>query len=228
MRERVAHVLVPAPHHVGPDGPEWAWHGVFGDTVRLIGVPAADDAPATVALYIRENFAALSEAIGYVSPAAAREVAGAAVAAAETAEGRGHPMARAPERGRHAVNNPGSAVHPTKNEPAEPGLPEQSADHSQGRTPMVRTTRRALATAARRLARREPSGRVSYTPRELNELIGGVAAREVAGRLRERAGWHREAAAVVGTDHPDVAAWHRDEATALDELATRELRGQEG
>lgn len=93
---------------------------------------------------------------------------------------------------------------------------------------MVRTTRRALATAARRLARREPSGRVSYTPRELNQLIGGVAAREVAGRLRERAGWHREAAAVVGTDHPDVAAWHRDEATALDELAARELPGQEG
>lgn len=89
---------------------------------------------------------------------------------------------------------------------------------------MVRTTVRALVRAARRLTRRHSGERVTYSPRELNRLIDGVASREVAGRLRERAEWHREAARVIRTAHPDVAGWHRDEANALDELAARELR----
>jgi len=222
---RIAHVTVPAPSQIRIDGPEWVFRSVFGDGhVRLIGVPESANTPATVALLVTEDREPATDALSYVSPADARQLAGAFLAAAEYAENPNDQPTAAP----HHTNDPGSAVHPAKNEPAGPGLPERSPDHSPGRNPMVRTTSDVLARAARRLTRRDPGDRVSYTPRELNRLISGVTAREVAGRLRERAAWHREAAAVVRTAHPDVAAWHRDEAIALDELATDELRGQEG
>ena len=87
MRERIAHVLVPDPHHLGLAGPEWVWHGVCGDTVRLVGLPADDDAPASVALYVIEAAQPVSDATAYVSPDMARDIAGAWVAAAENAEG---------------------------------------------------------------------------------------------------------------------------------------------
>jgi len=91
MRERIAHVLVPEPHHVGLAGPEWTWLGVCGDTVRLVGLPADDDAPASVALYVVEAAAPVSDATAYLSPVMARDIAGAWVAAAEHAEGGDQP-----------------------------------------------------------------------------------------------------------------------------------------
>lgn len=203
-------VTVPAPHHMTVDsGPEWVFRSLFGDgDVRLVGIPECEDAPAAVALLVATAVEPPCEAIAYLAPDHARQAAGALVGAAENAE-RGGPRS----------SDPGSAGRTAKHVPAEPGLPNQPQDHSE-RTPMIRT-RRVLARAARRLTRRD---RVSCTPRELNRLITSVTAREVAGRFRERADWHREAARVVDTSHPDVAGWHRDEALALDELARGEDR----
>ncbi len=205
---RIAHVTVPGPHHLGAHGPERAWRGVFNDDrVRLVGLPAGEDAPACVALYVCEDIDPRHGVTAYLDPTDAHGFAGAVLAAADAATTTG--------------NGPGSAVHPAKHEPAEPGLAQRSPDHL-GRNPMVRTsTGRVLGAAARRLTRRD---RVSYTPRELNRLITSVTAREIAGRLRERAAWHREAAQTVRAHHPDVAGWHRDEAFALDAMANQEVQ----
>jgi len=91
MPERIAHVLVPEPHHLGLAGPEWAWHGVCGDTLRLVGLPADDDAPASVALYVVEATDPGCDATAYLTPDMARDIAGAWVAAAENAESGDQP-----------------------------------------------------------------------------------------------------------------------------------------
>lgn len=88
MSNRVVRVTVPDPHTIGLGGPEWRWSGTFGDQLCVNGVPAGEDAPANVALYLVEDIEPFAEATGYISPAAAREVAGALIAAAEYAEGR--------------------------------------------------------------------------------------------------------------------------------------------
>ncbi len=84
MRGRVAHVTVPEPHSIGPGG-------VFDDDLRLIGVPAGQGAPATVALRVVDAVEpTYPEVTAYFSPHVAREMAGAFMAAAENAEhGRG-------------------------------------------------------------------------------------------------------------------------------------------
>ncbi|GAA5115949.1 hypothetical protein GCM10025762_31550 [Haloechinothrix salitolerans] len=85
------HVTVPEPHIIGPGGPEWLFRGVFDDDLRLIGVPAGQGAPATVALRVVDAVEpTYPEVTAYFSPEVAREVAGALMAAAENAErGRG-------------------------------------------------------------------------------------------------------------------------------------------
>jgi len=86
MAERVVQVSVPCPHIVGLGGPEWAFVGVFGDEMRVNGVPAGEDAPASVALLVVEDIAPFNEVTAYLDPAVAREFAGAVIAAAEFAE----------------------------------------------------------------------------------------------------------------------------------------------
>ncbi|GAA5128880.1 hypothetical protein [Haloechinothrix salitolerans] len=203
---RIAHVTLPAAHYLAAHGPEWVWRGVFGDdTTRLTGVPAGQDAPACVALYVCEDIDPRHGVTAYLDPADAHDVAGAVLAAAHAA----------------TSNDPGSAGRTAKNDPTEPGLPG-SSEHSTGRRPTVRANNTFVGGRLGvrcRLTRRD---RVSYTPRELNRLITSVTAREIAGRLRQRADWHREAAHTVRAHHPDVAGWHRDEAAALDALANHE------
>lgn len=88
MSGRVVRVEVPNPYTVGRGGPEWRLRGVYGDYVCLTGIPAGENAPATVELYVVEDVAPFHEAIGYLSPETARQVAGALIGAAEHAEGR--------------------------------------------------------------------------------------------------------------------------------------------
>ncbi|WP_435061909.1 hypothetical protein [Amycolatopsis thermoflava] len=123
-----------------------------------------------------------------------------------------------------------SAAHSAKNATA-PGLPNQSRNDSKGRTPMVGKARTLVSTTAAELAEGIDDELVTYTPHALNELISAVAAREVAGRLRERAAWHRERATTwawvtANSDDPCVL-WHEREAKALDRLAGRELESVE-
>ncbi|PXY34213.1 hypothetical protein BAY59_01240 [Prauserella coralliicola] len=87
---------------------------------------------------------------------------------------------------------------------------------------MVGKLRTALGATAARLARTYTEDSVTYCPHALNRLINVVAAREVAGRLRERADWHASRA-----EDPAVTAverqWHASEAVELEALADREL-----
>jgi hypothetical protein len=98
---------------------------------------------------------------------------------------------------------------------------------------MVGKARTRLGALALRLAVRVTEDTVTYTPEQLNELIEVITAREVAGRLRERAQWHREQAeslyrlvrAVPGTTTLPVAeraGWHEREAETLERLAAQE------
>ncbi len=135
-----------------------------------------------------------------------------------------------------ASADPGTAAHSAKNAHAAPGLPNHSRNDSKGRTPMVGKARARISTAAARLAVAIDDELVTYTPQALNELISTVVAREVAGRLRERAAWHREQAAKqaeitrqvpLGASQPSFlrSRDHHREADALEALALRELDG---
>jgi hypothetical protein len=139
------------------------------------------------------------------------------------------------------AQDPEPAADSAKNTAAGPGLTNQSADRSERNT-MVENHRPAVGSAADQLAVYAPPEPVTYEPHALNALIATVAAREVAGRLRERAAYHRRAAATLtdyaaewasvppGTDElveEFRAAWHRVEAAELDALAARELAGGE-
>lgn len=88
MTGRVVQVRIPDPDTIGLGGPEWRWDGPFGDELRVCGVPEGEDAPATVAVAVVEDVEPFHEVTGYLSPATAREVAGALLAAAEHAERR--------------------------------------------------------------------------------------------------------------------------------------------
>jgi hypothetical protein len=98
---------------------------------------------------------------------------------------------------------------------------------------MVETSRVAVGSTADRFAIASSPEQVTYEPHALNALIATVAAGEVAGRLRERAAWHRQLATNLAADTTgDVveecqAAWHRIEAAELDAVAVRELAGGE-
>jgi len=139
---------------------------------------------------------------------------------------------------RFVITDPGTAAHSAKNKHAAPGLPNQSRNHS-GRNPMVGTKlTRCDACDHPRTDSDAPcevcatsEDLVVYTLHELNRLVSAVAAREVAGRLRERAVWHRERAAtwawLAKNDDDPCALWHEREAKELDKLALRELAGIE-
>ena len=88
MNGRVVQVRVPDPHEIGLGGPEWKFSGVFGDDMRVCGVPAGEDAPASVALYVAEDVEPFPDVDAYFAPAVARQIAGALIAAAEHAERR--------------------------------------------------------------------------------------------------------------------------------------------
>jgi hypothetical protein len=88
---------------------------------------------------------------------------------------------------------------------------------------MIGTARVVIGATARRFASLVTSDQVTYTPRDLNALIDTITTREVAGRLRSRAAWHR---AVVDTQDLPVGtlrAWHLAEADSLDAMAADEL-----
>ncbi|MBK1784546.1 hypothetical protein [Prauserella cavernicola] len=76
---------------------------------------------------------------------------------------------------------------------------------------------------------------VTYTPQALNKLIDSVCSREVAGRLRGHALWHRDQAAALRARVLEFGVWqmddpmrvqmdsHNAEADRLDAMATQEL-----
>jgi hypothetical protein len=122
-----------------------------------------------------------------------------------------------------AIQDPEPATASAKNTAAGPGLTRQSHNHSERNT-MVETSGPAVGSIEDRLAVYAPPEPVTYEPHALNALIATVAAREVAGRLRQRAAWHRQ----VATNLTDATGeWHRIEAAELDALAGRELAGGE-
>ncbi|PXY31103.1 hypothetical protein [Prauserella muralis] len=87
---------------------------------------------------------------------------------------------------------------------------------------MVGKLRAVLGATALRLARAATEDSVTYCPHALNRLISTVTAREVAGRLRERAAWHAWCAEDAGVTAFE-RQWHASEAVELEELAGREL-----
>jgi hypothetical protein len=127
------------------------------------------------------------------------------------------------DQGTPATQDPEPAADSAKNSAAGPGLARQSHNRSERNT-MVEAPRVAVGSTEDRLAVYAAPDQVTYEPHALNALIATVVAREVAGRLRERAVWHRQAAANLAAD---AAEWHRIEAAELDALAVRELAGGE-
>jgi hypothetical protein len=138
-----------------------------------------------------------------------------------------------------ATQDPEPATASAKNTAAGPSLTNHSTSDLE-RKPMVGARRVAVGSTEDRLAVYATPEPVTYEPHALNALIATVAAREVAGRLRERAAWHRQVAALLAavvanrsSVPPEVddlvqasrAAWHRIEAAELDALAERELAG---
>ena len=103
---------------------------------------------------------------------------------------------------------------------------------------MVGKARNLIGATAARFAAAIDDELVTYTPGELNTLIDTITGREVAGRLRERAAWHREQAradrdALAEQGYHAAgrtslrAGWHTAEADRLDDAARRELeRGE--
>jgi hypothetical protein len=130
------------------------------------------------------------------------------------------------------VDDPGPEAHSAKNAPTGPGLTNHSGSDVE-RTTMVENPRATIGSTADRLAVYATPEQVTYEPHTLNALIATVSTREVAGRLRERAAYHRQTAADLTADTTGdlveecQAAWHRIEAAELDALAARELAGGE-
>jgi hypothetical protein len=122
-----------------------------------------------------------------------------------------------------AIEDPEPATASAKNTAAGPGLTNHSASDLERKT-MVGARRVAVGSTEDRLAVYATPEPVTYEPHALNALIATVAAREVAGRLRQRAAWHRQ----LATNLTDATGeWHRIEAAELDALAGRELAGGE-
>ena len=99
---------------------------------------------------------------------------------------------------------------------------------------MARKARQLIGATAARFAAAIDDELIAYTPGELNRLIDTITAREVAGRLRERAGWHREQATADRDALSEQgyraagrtslrAGWHTAEGDRLEDAATREL-----
>lgn len=83
---RLFTVSLPAPHLIGAAGPEWMFRGVWGDHARLVGIPEMDGEIPLVALHVFEDADPWGEATMWMSPATARGVAGALLAAADHSE----------------------------------------------------------------------------------------------------------------------------------------------
>jgi hypothetical protein len=120
------------------------------------------------------------------------------------------------------TNDPGTAAHSAKNALAAPGLPNQPENYWERNT-MVSATRAVLSETARRFAHLVMRDQVVYAPEALNQLIDTTVRREVAGRLRERAAWHRTTVDELGLPTGTRRAWHLAEADALEKLAAYEL-----
>ncbi|HJQ48292.1 MAG TPA: hypothetical protein VJ870_18515 [Amycolatopsis sp.] len=99
---------------------------------------------------------------------------------------------------------------------------------------MVGKARQLIGATAARFAAAIDDELVTYTPGELNRLIDTITAREIAGRLREGAAWHREQATADREALSEQgyraagrtslrAGWHTAEADRLEDAATHEL-----